>query len=168
MGDTCTCDARLCNYNKEGGYGFDTKGALIDPSKNLKIVSEKLNILMDPGSKDSLNYFKTSSSTSAQAFNALRENIRNAAPIPGLTMQAFCVDVEDSYKKLSAQKFQPSETIKEGYAPINPPTSSCSTIICIIVGIILFGLAIYAVYKYINCPCRKRNEKALQEALDST
>ncbi len=166
MGTSCTCNARICNYHKSGGYSVDQGEAIVTLDKQRMWLNDKLKVFMG---ENSLDYFKSTNSTAAvMAFNTLRENIKTVTPIEGLEMQTFCVDVEDSYTKLNAQKFQPSKTIKEGYAPINPPTSSCSTIICIIVGIILFGLAVYAVYKYINCPCRKRNEKALQEALDST
>ncbi len=168
----CTCNVRVCNYHKQGGYGFENEKANINTKTQVEDLKNTLTKFMDDLSSPT-TYFRTGVQStpgvtaSQAALNKLRNTIASVTPIEGLTMDSFCVNVADSYEKPSAQQFQPSEMLKEGYALINPPNSSCSTLICIIIGIILFSLAIYFIYRYINCPCRKRNEKALQEALNS-
>lgn len=164
---SCTCNARVCNYHKKDGYGLPQEEAEISSTTQKNGLKETLNNFMDPKNSPT-DYFKTevnitpTETASYSALNKLRNNISSVTPIAGLTMDSFCVNVEDSYNKTSTKPL--AETfVSEGYTMIKPKPT-CSAIIYIIAAIIVFTFIGYLVYRYITCPCRKRHERELQEA----
>lgn len=179
-GSSCTCNVRVCNYNKKGGYTVKQEGAKIDTSTQVNDLKTTLNKFMVD--KDSQSeYFKTgvkatpNETVSQAALNKLRNTISSVTPIAGLTLNSFCVNLTDSYNEPSTTTTTQDTTESiakftalkpstlEGYTMIKPkPTYS--TIICVIAAVIMFTFIGYLIYRYINCPCRKRREKELQEA----
>lgn len=174
---SCTCNVRICNYHKKGGYGFNTEKEKINTKTQVEDLKNTLEDFMDPEDSPS-SYLRTGvrapwssdESASQSALNKLRNTIASVTPIEGLTMDAFCVNVTDSYKKTTPKPITQTPTPStsepfalEGYTMIKPKPT-CSAIICIITAIIVFTFIGYLVYRYINCPCRKRREKELREA----
>lgn len=158
----CTCNARVCNYHKQGGYGFATERANIDTKTQLMDLKNTLSTFMnDISSPTALlrTGVQTGSNESASqaALNKLRNTIASVTPIEGLTLDSFCVNITDSYNNTS------DNPVSEGYTVIKPKQNICSVIICVIIAIALFTVAGFIIYSYITCPCRKRHEKELQE-----
>ena len=159
----CTCNTRICNYHKEDGYGFKNDDPVISETTQLTALSKTLSAFMSP-SKSPVAYLNTDGTNPSQkAINALRNSIASVSPIEGLSLQPFCINLTDSYEKKASDPTTPPAT-KEGYTSIKPASHTCSVIICIIIGIILFGFACYIVYSYVSCPCRKKHENDLREA----
>ena len=153
----CTCNARVCNYHKENGYGFDTEKAVISGSTQLAALSKTLTSFMSPNDSP-VEYLNTNGTNpSKKAINALRNSIASVSPMQGLSLQPFCIDLTTSYEE------KETYSAKEGYTSIKPASHMCSVIVCIIIGIILFGFACYIVYSYVSCPCRKKHENDLRE-----
>ena len=163
MGSTCTCNARVCNYHKQGGYGFATEGATFDTKMQLTDLKGTLSNFMDDMSSPTA-YFKTgvqtgsNESASLAALNKLRNTISGVTPIEGLTLDSFCVNINDSYKNTS------DSPVSEGYTFIKPKPDTRSVVICVIIAIALFSIVGFIIYRYITCPCRKQHEKERQEA----
>lgn len=162
---SCTCNARVCNYHKKGGYGFNTAGENIKKDTQLNGLKDTLSTFMDYVSSPTA-YLKTGVQSasnkitvSQEALNKLSNTIASVTPIEGLTMDAFCVNVADSYEKTTTEPFT-----LEGYTVIKPKQDICSVIICIIIAVTLFAIGGYFIYRYITCPCRKQHEKELREA----
>lgn len=161
----CTCNYRICNYHKENGYGFKTGAPVIDKSKQIDALNNVLAAFMDH-EKSPMDYFKTAvkkkpntDTDSTIALNDLRDKIQSATQTPNLNIVPFCINISDSYKSAS-EKF-----IAEKYTPIECKSSRIYSILsCVLIGIILLIFIGYLVYRYINCPCRKRREKELREA----
>jgi hypothetical protein len=162
----CTCDARICNYYKKNSSNEVIYTHINDNEsrkQNKAHLNDTLTHFMHPKNSE-LNYFKTTSSTaSKEALNTLRKNISSVTPIKGLTMDHYCIDINNVYAK-SDQKIPTNSTI-EGYVKIKPRSSTYIAIICTVLAILLFVSAGYVIYRYISCPCKKRNEKALQDQL---
>ena len=172
-GSSCTCNVRVCNYNKKGGYGLPPEGANINSSTQVNSLKDTLTNFMHPKNSPT-DYFKTDvTATSAEtvsqaALNDLRNTISRVTPIEGLTLDSFCINLTDSYNETTKSKTVQSKPsaepfVSEGYTMIKPK-SDCSAIICIIAAIIAFTFIGYFIYRYITCPCRKKHEKELREA----
>lgn len=169
-GSSCTCNVRVCNYNKKGGYGVTQEGVKIKPETQVTSLKETLGNFMHPKNSP-MDYFKTdvnAGTVSQNALNNLRNAISSVTPIDGLTLNSFCINLTDSYNKTTKPTSTPSKPstepfVLEGYTMIKPK-SDCSAIICIIAAIIAFTFIGYLIYRYITCPCRKRHEKELREA----
>ena len=151
----CTCNVRVCNYHKKGGYGFDTEKEVINAKTQVDDLKNTLSAFMNDETH-SAKYFKPVESQTA--FNNLRNAIETAVPIDGLTMDPFCVNITDSYKNIT------ENTVSEGYTLIKPKPDICSVLTCIVIIIVLFAFACFVIYRYITCPCRKRHENDLKEA----
>ena len=148
-GSSCTCNARICNYHKQNGYGFPTGEAVITDAKQQDyLIDGIIKPFMD----------KDKSSVSQEALNKLRDAIAKASTVTGLELNQLCVEIDDSY---SETKDTFKSATKEGYTAVKP---TCGAIVCIIAAIIAFTFIGYLVYRYINCPCRKKREKELREA----
>ena len=164
----CTCNARVCNYHKKDSYGFDTGGAKIDENIQKEALKKTLSTFVDDISSPTA-YFRTgvqtgsNESASHAALNKLRNIISSVTPIDGLTMDAFCVNVADSYDETSSQT-PPEPFISEGYTLIKSKQDVYSVIIGIIIAIALFAIVGFIIYRYITCPCRKKHEKEMREA----
>ena len=157
-GSSCTCNARVCNYNKKGGYGFDNESALISTVTQKTALTDIILKFVD--TKDTpLDYFKTTldsggNSKSSAAFAALRNNIAAASQTEGLEANVFCIDENEKPYTDEPETFTPSEC---------KSSRVYSIIFCVLIGIILLIFIGYLVYRYINCPYRKRREKELRE-----
>ena len=161
-GSSCTCNVRVCNYNKKNGYGVTQEGAKINTRTQVEYLKNTLSDFMN-SSKSPSEYFKTGGTVSQNALNSLRKSISMVTPIVGLALDSFCINLTDSYNKTTKPAKQPEPFVSEGYTMIKPK-SDCSAIICIIAAIIAFTFIGYFIYRYITCPCRKQHEKELQEA----
>lgn len=168
-GSSCTCNVRVCNYNKKDGYGVTQEGAKINARTQVNDLKNTLSNFMDYRKSPS-DYLRTgvnSGTVSQNALNNLRKSISMVTPIVGLALDSFCINLTDSYNKTTKPATTPSKQpepfVSEGYTMIKPK-SDCSAIICIIAAIIVFTFIGYFIYRYITCPCRKQHEKELQEA----
>lgn len=161
-GSPCTCNTRVCNYHRESSIGFDTEGAKITKTTQTDALVNVLKPFVD-AEKSPLSYFKTGidpnvDGSSRKAFIALREKIQSATQTPGLKITPFCIDIDKSYNTIS-EKF-----VAEKYSPIESSSNVYSIISCVLIGILLLIFIGYLVYRCINCPCKKKQEKELQEA----
>ena len=145
---SCTCNTRICNYHKQGGYGFPTGEAVITDAK-------QQDSLVDHIIKPFMNGDKA---VSQEALNTLRGDIAKASAVNGLELNQLCVEINKSY---NGTKDTFKSATKEGYTAVKP---TCGAIIRIITTIVVFTFIGYLVYRYINCPCRKQHEKELREA----
>ena len=154
-----TCNARICNYHKSGGYGIKNAAAIINTDTQKKELGTVLTAFVNDTTSP-LQYFRTgvdpsSNGSSQAALNALRNKITSATPIVGLKIKPFCVDIKNSYTEgFVAEPFTLNGSESRVYSIIS----------CVLIGIILLIFIGYLVYRYIMCPCRKRREKELQEA----
>ena len=147
-GSPCTCNARICNYHKQSGYGFSTGEAVITDAK-------QQDYLIDSIIKPFMNNDKAASQA---ALNELRDAIAKSSAVNGLELNQLCVEINKSY---NGTKDTFKSATKEGYTAVKP---TCGAIIYIIVAIVVFTFIGYLIYRCINCPCRKKREKELQEA----
>ena len=162
MGNSDTCNARLCNYMRADGNG-NVHGGIADYAENndndetgknndetAKSIFSQLNSNEKQGKyKEPFNNLKDASAhfmKSPDMLDNLRKNIDNFEVTDNFGLTDYCLDMNDIYEfrdKFTANK----TTTTEKFTGPKPTKRRCITI-AIVVGIVVGLLMILGLYAY--------------------